>query len=184
MKVFRNKGFTLAELLIVVAIIGVLVAISIPIFTTQLEKSRDAASIANIRSAYSRAMNEYITCTITDSRMDGEVHSHSIKDNEKAIGTVNFRNGRIIQVCIVNVKLLSKSRNSWSGMADVLPFYDHMNPDNDSHGDSGVPKNAMLVFNFDDSGAGHSAGGSNWDGYDVNGMVTSVWITDSPEITW
>ena len=43
-KKFRKneKGFTLAELLIVEAIIGVLVAISIPIFTSQLEKSRDA----------------------------------------------------------------------------------------------------------------------------------------------
>ena len=35
----RNKGFTLAELLIVVAIIAVLVAISIPIFKNQLEKN-------------------------------------------------------------------------------------------------------------------------------------------------
>ena len=35
----NKKGFTLAELLIVVAIIAVLVAISIPIFTSQLEKS-------------------------------------------------------------------------------------------------------------------------------------------------
>ena len=32
----RNKGFTLAELLIVVAVIAVLVAISIPIFSSQL----------------------------------------------------------------------------------------------------------------------------------------------------
>ena len=35
----NKKCFTLAELLIVVAIIGVLVAISIPIFSSQLEKS-------------------------------------------------------------------------------------------------------------------------------------------------
>ena len=48
----KNKGFTLAELLIVVAIIGVLVAISIPIFTQQLEKAREATDLANIRSAY------------------------------------------------------------------------------------------------------------------------------------
>ena len=48
----NKKGFTLAELLIVVAIIAVLVAISIPIFSTQLEKSREATDAANIRSAY------------------------------------------------------------------------------------------------------------------------------------
>ena len=36
----NKKGFTLAELLIVVAIIAVLVAISIPILSSQLEKSR------------------------------------------------------------------------------------------------------------------------------------------------
>ena len=35
-----KKGFTLAELLIVVAIIGVLVAISIPIFSEQLDVKR------------------------------------------------------------------------------------------------------------------------------------------------
>ena len=51
----NKKGFTLAELLIVVAIIAVLVAIAIPIFTTQLEKSREATDKANIRSAYAEA---------------------------------------------------------------------------------------------------------------------------------
>ena len=41
MKKSEKKGFTLAELLIVVAIIVVLVAISIPIFNSQLEKARN-----------------------------------------------------------------------------------------------------------------------------------------------
>ena len=52
MKKMNKKGFTLAELLIVVAIIAVLVAISIPIFNSQLEKSREATDVANIRDAY------------------------------------------------------------------------------------------------------------------------------------
>ena len=52
----NKKGFTLAELLIVVAIIGVLVAISIPIFSSQLEKSREATDLANVRGAYAQVM--------------------------------------------------------------------------------------------------------------------------------
>lgn len=57
----NNKGFTLAELLIVVAIIAVLVAIAIPIFSAQLEKAREATDAANIRSAYAEAMVEALS---------------------------------------------------------------------------------------------------------------------------
>ncbi len=60
-KKLDKRGFTLAELLIVVAIIGVLVAISIPIFTTQLEKAREGTDIANLRSAYAAAQVEAMT---------------------------------------------------------------------------------------------------------------------------
>ncbi len=57
MKINR-KGFTLAELLIVVAIIAVLVAVAIPIFGSQLEKSREAADLANVRAAYAEVLTE------------------------------------------------------------------------------------------------------------------------------
>jgi len=57
----NNKGFTLAELLIVVAIIAVLVAIAIPVFTTQLEKSREATDKANLRAAYAEQMTWLLT---------------------------------------------------------------------------------------------------------------------------
>ncbi len=61
-KTLRNKkGFTLAELLIVVAIIAVLVAIAIPIFTSQLEKSRDAVTASNVRAAYAEAQTAWLT---------------------------------------------------------------------------------------------------------------------------
>lgn len=61
-KKLNKKGFTLAELLIVVAIIGVLVAVSIPIFTSQLEKSREAVDEANLRDAYA----QITTATLTE----------------------------------------------------------------------------------------------------------------------
>lgn len=59
----NKKGFTLAELLIVVAIIAVLVAISIPIFTSQLEKSREATDAANLRAAYAEVSAVLLTET-------------------------------------------------------------------------------------------------------------------------
>ena len=55
------KGFTLMEMLIVVAIIAVLIAIAIPIFTSQLEKSREATDLANVRSAYAVVMAASLT---------------------------------------------------------------------------------------------------------------------------
>ena len=66
----RNcKGFTLAELLVVIAIIAVLVAIAIPMFASQLEKSREATDLANVRSAYAQVSTAAIlgdtTTTVT-----------------------------------------------------------------------------------------------------------------------
>ena len=62
MKKMNNKhGFTLAELLIVVAIIAFMVAIAIPIFTSQLEKARESTDAANIRAAYADVMAKAIT---------------------------------------------------------------------------------------------------------------------------
>lgn len=55
----KKNGFTMAELLIVVAIIAVLVAVAIPIFNKQLEKSREAYDIATMRQAASAAVELY-----------------------------------------------------------------------------------------------------------------------------
>ena len=46
----KESGFTLPELLIVVAIIAVLVAIAIPVFNSQMEKAREATDLANCRA--------------------------------------------------------------------------------------------------------------------------------------
>lgn len=50
----------MAELLVVVAIIAVLVAISIPIFTFQLHKAQVATDMANVRSYYAQLQHEYM----------------------------------------------------------------------------------------------------------------------------
>lgn len=52
MKKRNHKGFTLAELLVAVAIIAVLVSLAIPMFTKQLEQARESQDINNMRDAY------------------------------------------------------------------------------------------------------------------------------------
>ena len=63
----NNKGFTLMEMLIVVAIIAVLVAIAIPTFTSALEKSREATDAANLRAAYAEVTVAALTEETTDN---------------------------------------------------------------------------------------------------------------------
>lgn len=60
-KIRNKKGFTLVEMLIVVAIIAILIAISIPMIGTALEGSRHAVDQANIRDAISLGSVEYLT---------------------------------------------------------------------------------------------------------------------------
>lgn len=55
-----KKGFTLAELLIVVAIIAVLVAVAIPVFGGSLERAKEATCAANRRSLYGQVVTEHI----------------------------------------------------------------------------------------------------------------------------
>ena len=64
-KLNNKKGFTLMEMLIVVAIIAVLVAVAIPTFTSALNKAKAGTDLANIRSGYAAAQLEAITKTRT-----------------------------------------------------------------------------------------------------------------------
>ena len=79
----NKKGFTLAELLIVVAIIGVLVAVSIPIFNRELEKSREATDIANMRAAKALGVSAYYDIVI-DGGKTAIIDGLEKKGNENA----------------------------------------------------------------------------------------------------
>ena len=59
MKKTSKKGFTVAELLIVVGIIAVLVAIAIPVFRHKAEKAKEAYDIYTMRQAASAAIDLY-----------------------------------------------------------------------------------------------------------------------------
>jgi prepilin-type N-terminal cleavage/methylation domain-containing protein len=56
----KKSGFTLAELLIVVAILSVLIAIIKPQINGQIEKANNAVDMSTMRAAYSEFMVEHI----------------------------------------------------------------------------------------------------------------------------
>ena len=105
----NNRGFTLAELLIVVAIIAVLVAIAIPVFTSQLEKSREATDAANIRSAYAAVQ---ASALLQDNSTD-----FAKNNTADATFTVEGSEGSYIYKATVKLK---QQQDQWqSGAQDI-----------------------------------------------------------------
>lgn len=106
-KMKKKDGFTLIEMLVVIAIIVILVAISVPAVSGALEKARVAADAANLQAAKSVALlkemeNTSLTDTLYYNPTDGTLENakadaykgQSSTLKEKIIA-VTFTNGKI-----------------------------------------------------------------------------------------
>lgn len=79
-----NKGFTLMEMLIVIAIIAILIAIAIPTFTSALERSRQKTDLSNARSLKSLVIAQYMS---GDLDIDADNTAFYLKNGGQAVTT-------------------------------------------------------------------------------------------------
>lgn len=131
----NRSGFTLMEMLIVIALIAVLVAIAIPAIASQLERSREAADLANVRAAYAQVSAEAllgnpqftVTVDLKQKQADwqsanpvnigGIVHDKNQGDTDNWKG-VAAPNG----TCTVSYNKDHGIILTWSGKASAYPF--------------------------------------------------------------
>lgn len=71
-----------------------LVAIAIPIFTSQLEKSRESTDIANVRSAYAEIVTNYLTTSGNDAGSMIVEAKQTVSDWQGASGTIEYFSGK------------------------------------------------------------------------------------------
>ena len=86
-----RQGFTLMEMLIVVAIIAVLVAIAIPTFSSSLHKACEATDLANARAYFAELQADYM--------MSGEYQPQFKADpGENISSTITYLDGTTVKL--------------------------------------------------------------------------------------
>ena len=95
-----KKGFTLIEMLIVVAIVIILVAISIPTFSADLKDASNSTDAANVRAAKAAAVAYMMEHTIDSTGVYYDAVDGTIVDMKpsEGYGQSMVNKGKVIKV--------------------------------------------------------------------------------------
>ena len=128
-KMKNKKGFTLMEMLIVVAIIAILIAIAILTFASSLNKARVATDEANIRAGYASVMADVLTNEGENSGETGQTPKKYTLNTDGSV-TAGDTTGGTAYTCKGNntdteVKVGGANVGAWKKGASVTYEYNY-----------------------------------------------------------
>ena len=86
-----KKGFTIIELVIVIAVIGILAAVLIPTFSNVIDKANATAAMENAKNAYTNFLVDNADKMVMDNAnfyiQSGEYYFHVVKGQFTSEGT-------------------------------------------------------------------------------------------------
>ena len=133
-KMKNKKGFTLMEMLIVVAIIAILIAIAILTFASSLNKARVATDEANIRAGYASVMADVLTNEGENSGETGQTPKKYTLNTDGSV-TAGDTTGGTAYTCKGNntdteVKVGGANVGAWkNGATDANYYYNSTGTD-------------------------------------------------------
>lgn len=160
MRLRYTKAFTIAELLVAVAIIGTLTAVSIPIFSAQTKKAKAAADMANVRAAKSAAVAAYLSSgesvekiyyysaaegTVTDNKTEAASIEGYGKSDDKIEGADGYpcKDGTA-QIVAVTVHADGSYTAAWGFKTEIETYYEKAVEVRNSY-DSGYHPDTQLM---------------------------------------
>ena len=94
----NQKGFTLMEMLIVVAVIAILVAVAIPVMNAQMHKVKVRTDWANVRAYYAEIQTDYILTGEGNDEDKNPVYGPGATPGVTPYPSIKFLNGQTVQL--------------------------------------------------------------------------------------
>ncbi len=157
MNMRNKKGFTLIEMLVVIAIIAILVSILIPVVSASTEKARAATDAANLRTAKASLSIAYLDGAISEAK--GNLSGTAIPTAYGSTPTAKTKGAGAFSYEVNNTEVIVKFGDMY-----IVDFADLADDGEDNDSISGTP-------------AGGGEGGGNQGGNETPAKHDHAWTT-------